>query len=268
MILQKMQVNNLELEQYINNFFGFGNLESDIWFIGKEEAGDEKKESLIARLESWKKLGKPEVSDNYKFHMEYGNQLGAKGCFDHLFNGDSSILQSTWCGLIKLQFAIEKGIIPKENILKTFQSEQIGRNDSPNSILELLPLPAPNHNSHNYSKWTDIPYLVNKETYKKAIKNARIEKLKGLIFKNKPKFVIFYSTESDFISSWSQVAGVDFKKSKKIKIIGKENNRENRHRYLLLAKNDGITFCVTQHPTYTGTSDNELLESGKIISEY
>lgn len=34
------------LEEYLKGFYGYGNLGSDFWFIGKEEAGENPKKIL------------------------------------------------------------------------------------------------------------------------------------------------------------------------------------------------------------------------------
>jgi hypothetical protein len=38
------------LEEFITNFYGYGKLKSDYWFVGMEEGGGENIDEIIARL--------------------------------------------------------------------------------------------------------------------------------------------------------------------------------------------------------------------------
>jgi len=257
-----MKINDTDLDNYIKSFMGFGNCNAPIWFIGKEEAGSAK--DIAARVAAWLELKKPNIADNYEFHSKFAVNLKKPKCFDYLFRGKNANLQPTWNGLIKLQLAIEKGTLASEETLKEFQSHKLGRKNSNNAILELFPLPSPDHNSHNYSEVSNLSYLETKKAYKEKIAEQRIKYLKKLIFDKKPKFVIFYATSKEFITYWKKIVDLSTSKEDKIKITG----RDKRNRYLFLKKIDGITFCITQHPTYSGTSDNELLESGIKIRKF
>lgn len=255
-----MQKNDKDLEKYIFTFLGYGNTNANYWHIGKEEAGEAK--DIDARLKAWIKLGSSRVVDNYKFHLEFANQKRKPKCYASLFNEQKTNLQKTWAGQIKLQLAIKTNQLLSLERLKKIQSKEFGRSDSTNAILELFPLPAPNHDKHNYQA-SKLPYLKDKKTYKEEVVKKRIQLLKSLIFDKKPKFVIFYSTGKDFIKYWKQITGDLAFKTEHI-IPG----RSERSRYLLLDKKEGITFGITQHPTYTGTSDKELLETGKLIKDF
>lgn len=57
-----------ELDHFIKGFYGYGNLESDIWFIGMEGGGGATLEEIKSRLEVWKALGEGKVVDAYEFH--------------------------------------------------------------------------------------------------------------------------------------------------------------------------------------------------------
>jgi len=76
--------------------------------------------------------------------------------------------------------------------------------------------------------------------------------------------VVFYATSKEFIAYWKRIVNVTNLSWKRIKIEG----RTKKNRYLLLSHNDTTTFCITQHTTYFGTSDEELLESGIKIKEF
>lgn len=256
-----MKINNAKLENYINQFYGYGNLKSDYWFIGKEEAGNAK--DIHARLKAWTNLKSPEITDNYLFHKNFATQIGKPNLFDRLFNESHTKIQKTWAGLIQLQYAIGKDELPSYTDLKTIQSNDLGRLDSDNALLELFPLPSRSHSDHNYEKFTQLDYLKNKESYKAAVAKTRIDTLKELISKHQPKFVIFYSTNKEFINYWKKITGgLQFKEMQRL------SNRSGGNRYLLLDKMGKTTFCITQHPTYRGTSGEELLKTGRIIRAF
>lgn len=47
------------LEEFTNSFFGYGNLKSDIWFIGHEEGSSQNSVAeLEARVNLWVKMEK------------------------------------------------------------------------------------------------------------------------------------------------------------------------------------------------------------------
>lgn len=51
-----MITNKLLLTNYVENFYGYGNLNSDYWFVGKEETGGETYQKINSRLINWKNL--------------------------------------------------------------------------------------------------------------------------------------------------------------------------------------------------------------------
>lgn len=53
---KSMITNKLLLTNYVENFYGYGNLNSDYWFVGKEETGGETYQKINSRLINWKNL--------------------------------------------------------------------------------------------------------------------------------------------------------------------------------------------------------------------
>ena len=60
-----------DLEKFTQSFYGYGNINSDIWFIGHEEGSKQNSiNELDARVKTWKKLGKKTLCDCREFHLE------------------------------------------------------------------------------------------------------------------------------------------------------------------------------------------------------
>ena len=61
-----------ELLNFAKTFLGYGNFKSDLWFVGKEEAGVKNKDDIDKRLKAWIKFGRNEICDIALFHNEIG----------------------------------------------------------------------------------------------------------------------------------------------------------------------------------------------------
>jgi hypothetical protein len=94
-----------------------------------EEGGGENIDEIIARLNIWKKLGKPTLLDNHEFHRGSFEETGRSEKFEKAW----SKCQRTWGGLIKILLSYENENHPTLQEVKTFQKEKLGTNDS-NSV--------------------------------------------------------------------------------------------------------------------------------------
>jgi len=230
------------LKNYIENFYGYGNLRSDYWFIGKEEAGGETHQEINSRLKNWKNLNSEKVIDTYDFHKKITNENDET--FEFLFKNK---VQRTWLGLIKMIFSLEDKKWTDFDI-KKFRTESLGRAFSNNCLLEMFPLPSPKANQFNYSEWTDYK---NRENYKNTIKNLRINNIKQLINENQPKFVIFYSTDKEYCGYWNKISEIDFDKVQTN--IFKE--RKKNSLIIKIAKKGNTTYAIVNHPASRGIPD-------------
>jgi hypothetical protein len=235
------------LKDYMTTFFGYGNFKGDYWFIGMEEGGGDTEEEIISRLDKWEIANKPTLFDNYEFH---------KNLFEHFFKGEQSKYQRTWGGLIKILLSFQNKKFPTIEEVKLFQSENLGRSNSNNCIAEVFPLPSPNSKIFKYSEWTKIEFLKSRLEYKNHLKNDRIEKLKSLISEHKPKFVIFYSSNPEYIDYWSKISSIDFNKVENEEIYKLKDGKRLTAKFKL---HEQTCFVVTHHPTYKGVN-NEYLE--------
>lgn len=247
MIQDKKLLNN-----YIENFYGYGNLDSNYWFIGKEEAGGETHQEINSRLKIWKSLNEKKVIDTYDFHKNVVNENGKT--FEFLFEKK---VQNTWLGLIKTIFTLEDKTWTSSDI-KNFRTDCLGREYSNNCLLEMFPLPSPKANQFNYIEWTDYK---TRENYKTEIKDLRINNIKKLIKENQPKIVIFYSTDKEYCNYWTKISEIDFDKVE-TKFI---KRRKKNSLIIKLAKKNNITYAIINHPTSIGVSDAYYKEIGEQI---
>lgn len=241
------------LKDYMNNFYGYGNLEGKFWFIGMEEGGGATFEEINSRLEHWNLAGKSTLMDNYEFHKSITDNTGKS--FEFLFRGKKSKYQRTWGGMIKILLNYISETDVTLNKVKEFQSNQLGRFDSNNCIMEVFPLPSPNSKDFGYTDWTDNMF-TSRDTYKLGIKDLRTRTLNGLVSKHKPAFVVFLSSDGEYENYWSVVSGVDFNN---VKFLTIETNGKKVLKYKI-AKNSDTVFAVIHHPVFPGVSNNYFKE--------
>lgn len=223
-----------------------------------EEGGGATCQEINSRLKQWNNSKKPTLLDNYEFHSTITNDTGKS--FDFLFKGKKSKYQRTWGGLIKILLNYKFDDEIKLNDVKDFQSSQLGRYKSNNCLMEVFPLPSPNSSVFYYSKWTDN-YLKSRTQYKEDIKDLRIRTLNQLIENHKPKFVIFYSSASEYSDYWSKISGIDFNTINPIEI----EKKKKKTLKVKIGKNNSTTFAVVHHPVFPGITNNYLKKVGKEI---
>ncbi len=255
-----MKIDRALLEEYMNTFYGYGNLKGKYWFIGMEEGGGNSIEEIISRLDIWKNAGKPTLLDNYQFHSLIRG--AGDSTFDRFFKGDKSTYQKTWGGLIKLLLCYKGENELNLKDIKCYQSDELGRHDSENCLIELFPLPSPGITAFNYSKWTDIEYLKSRETYKQQLAEIRVQQLKTLISTHKPELVVFYSFSNDYIKSWSEISGINFES------IQMESLDLNANTGAKIAFSGMTCFTVIYHPTYRGIGNNYYRNIGSLLKKY
>lgn len=259
-----MEITNDLLQAYLYNFYGYGNLESNIWFIGKEEAGGKDKKDIDARLEAWFNSGKPLTVDLYDYHkkvFDIKNIASSDSEMAKLFdkNAKGYKLQKTWAGLIKLQLATEGRYDGKQlSSVKAYQNQHLGRSGSENCLLELFPIASPSTSKFAISKFFSLNLLENRSTYKKELSDHRIERIKQLIESYRPRVVVFYSTDAEYKKYWYRIANIDFEKKKIFKY---------KKKTVRALSNNGTLFLITPHPTAFGIPNKLWVETGKYIQE-
>ncbi len=224
--------NDLVLD-YINRFFGHGNLNSPIWFIGKEHGGDNDFQSKVQRFIAWDKLGRGYTTDSIK----YGEFVEGHDKWHR-----TGKIQATWGKLIQFVLAYN-GLDYGRDSVSNFQINSLGLDNSNHCILELMPLAAKSKKDWIYAQHLpNIDVLRDRKTYFTELAPKRAQTLLLLIKQYKPEVVLFYSTDSDYLPYWNYITNaedweeVEIRPGFKVKV----------------AKNEYSIFFITPHPTRHG----------------
>lgn len=184
------------ITDFASSFYGYGNLDAALWFIGMEEGGGATLENVQSRLTVWDRCGRPSVTDVAEMHFAIGEA--------RLFQPGAPT-QPTWRGLIRLTLAAQNLPSSIEDI-RAYQISRFARSDGDVASLELLPLPSPSLKTWNYPRWCSLPSLATRDTYIEDFLPLRVKKLKSLIASKKPKFVVFYG--ASYHSYWEEISQV------------------------------------------------------------
>lgn len=248
----------------IENFFGYGSLESPIWLIGMEDGID------INGILRYLSLRFCLTHNKTTVDIEHG-MLGVQ---DHLkwYTGSKVPIQSTYKNLIRIIFAYYNlefkfsGYSDKDKKEKfsNFQKESLGRiceKNFPNAVLELMPLPS---NSTKDEYWiydwlvpnaTDLN-LQSRPCYLNSYKKSRIEKLHNLIYqKNNPEVIICYSYK--YKDDWLNVF---FNEEQNREIISSGSYKKNGRTFEIYKhyKNNDKHLFIVPHPTATNYTDDQI----------
>lgn len=231
-----MQINDNLLEQFITTFYGSGNYSGDYWFVGMEEGGGNTLERVEKRLNTWQKLGGNELVDLYDFHIGIN--------YPDYFR-DPVKPQRTWMQQARIILA-SKGRTSSLEEVKAYQRDYLGRRTKETCLLELLPLPSPNTNIWNYNKWSVLPYLQNRKSYKEYCLPWRSEHIYIQIRTHHPKLVVFFG--KSYYSYWRQIAGsqVTFRDESGF----------------LTGNSDNTIFIICKHPAAKGVTNAYYEEIG------
>ncbi len=232
----------LLIQERIKNFWGYGNLRGDVWFVGMEEGYNENNEIL---LERFKATAHAEVFDIY-------DDLKVDPGHVYWFE-DGAPTQSTYRRLIYLLLYLQNKTEPTLEDIRDFQIKKFGRKISNHAALELMPLPA---KSINKKDWlytdADVEGLGSRKQYLEKYKPARVQRLRELIETHKPKIVIFYSRT--YLSDWQGAVPMPLD--------------EILTQKLHIAKDHGTLYAVVPHSTAFGVSKSDWKEIAEAILNY
>ncbi len=218
------------IRERIKNFWGYGNLNSPYWLIGMEEGFNAETEYLYKRF---KASESKQICDVADLKIDPGSYS--------LF-ADGAPLNRTYKRLIQMMIYAETKKHPEKEAIRDFQITKLGRTDSNNAILELMPLPS---KSIDPTDWlyadTGIEGLSSRKDYLETYKNERIEALRSLIEQYKPKYVICYSLS--YQEDWHKLTDSTF--------------IEVNPRRLYLAKDGETTIAITPHSVAQGLSNKD-----------
>lgn len=194
-------LDNNALRGFIDHFFGYGELEAPIWFIGMEEGGGASQDEIEARLATWVARGRPQVDDLAEFHLAFGD--GSRFV-------ENAPIQSTWKELIRVMLLLN-GKTPTRETMRAYQIAEFGRKGNGVALLELLPLPKPSLKAWPYAAWTcpnSFPELHTVDSYKDQVIPQRIAAIRELIAQHAPKAVVFYGKK--YLAHWEAISGAEF----------------------------------------------------------
>lgn len=234
-------LNDTLLLNFISNFYGYGNYDADVWFIGMEEGGGNSVEEINTRLNAWDQRGRHELEDLADYHAAIG--------ITKFFDGQPRS-QPTWNKLIRVWFAI-RGKSAELSAIKSYQAQEFARSSGDTCLIELMPLPSPNINRWIYGESSGLSYLKDRQTYHEMVRPQRIAHIRALITQFQPRGVIFYGMQ--YQQWWQEIAGVQFKS---IEVAGFKAE---------IARNTYTTFMSIAHPTTRGITNAYFEAVGKLF---
>ena len=218
-------------KEFASRFFGYGNLDAPLWFIGKEEGGWETAREMQQRLRAWKNMGQKEVVCSLQFHRKAGI---------HKYHSAKKIeeieRQKTWCCLIRI-ILFAKGELCTKHAILDYQSKKLGEKTGESCLLDLR-----------------LPKLLEQKLKGDLTKivEGRARWIREQIKLRRPRAVVFYSMHKKFMKYWSEISGVST-----------DDFTVKSPQYRIARKN-GTSFIMMQHPAQ-GVSHELLYEIGRLI---
>jgi hypothetical protein len=229
------------LAAYIDKFYGYGNYRGAWWLVGMEEGSTGTSEEIVSRLDLWSSRGCRELEDVAMF-------ASSAPPLSKWFTPRPP-LQPTWRGLVRLILSAERRSTDAE-AARLYQGNELGRADSNNCLLELLPLPSPSVDRWIYAEHSGLPELRSRPEYLERIAPKRVRHLQRRIQEHRPRAVIFYSRR--YQPWWEQITGASFGAPVEPGVQ--------------LVKTRDTLFVMTPHPTYRGLTSDYFAAVGRTIA--
>ncbi len=239
---------DLTLGEFAESFLGYGNVNAPVWFIGMEEGGGGSFGEISKRVNVWTERGKHPLEDIFAYHSAIS--------LDQWFSGPRPKLQSTWSGLIRLQFGLTgkdpalMGIHEQTELIRDYQQNHLGRSTGAERLMELLPLPSPSNQAWLYAKHSRLPWLANRARYMDFQAPLRAAKIRKEVEVYKPKIVVFYGL--GFRDHWTSIAGT--------KLAPTDVNN------VFIGRHGVTTFAIVPHPVARGLTRDYFFKVGKTIA--
>jgi hypothetical protein len=241
-LIEMEQLDSKSVESFIRGFYGYGSWSAPVWFVGMEEGGGSSIDEIRLRINAWIERGRNDLEDLSDYHQ-------AIGITRHI--GERAVLQPTWAKLIHLVLGMT-GEPATPEIVRRYQVESLGRQRGTTCLIELLPLPSPGISDWLYGAATTLPYLANRDTYRRHVVGLRIAAIRGRIDEHRPLAVVCVGRTYE--EYWRQIAGVTF------------HDVENA-KYATVVR-DGTLFVSVRHPVAPGTSNTYFRSVGEQIATY
>ncbi len=249
-------------DKYATDFLGYGNLNADVWLIGKEEGSQGEKNEQVNKhifeehLKYWNGIGRPLVMDMVSYHQEFLKKN--KRNYEEKFS-DYAKSQKTWRGLIRILWVMQNskdtnGKVPSIVEILEIQKKQFGRKDTNLLLIELMPIPAP-----STSYWCYTDYYPSRHDYFRKVSEPRIDLIRKKIFDpicTKPRLVIFYGEQKQYIKKWVKIIEPAI-----FKII------ELSGQILRYADMKDTFFICIPHPAKRGIENDYFHSVGRFVSK-
>jgi hypothetical protein len=236
-----MSLDDQLLARYMATFYGYGAYRGRWWLVGMEEGGGTEESEIQTRLALWKARGQKELEDVAMF--EGSAELGK-------WFTPRPPLQPTWRKLIRLILSAE-GRSTDPEAIREYQGAHLGRTNSDNCLLELLPLPSSSTQRWIYAEHSRLADVRDRRTYLERVAPTRVANIRQRIREYRPRGVIFYSR--GYRAHWEQIAGSPFASTV---VPG-----------LDIATSGSTVFALTQHPTATGVTNDYFAKAGVLIGD-
>lgn len=250
------------LKNYAENFYGYGNPDAKLWFIGIEEAGGKTEQVVKDRLISWATSFQSQpIVDGYKFHQDLKDHEG-RSLADRLFDRPLKV-QRTWRALIKLQLAFEQQGPINRKTVRSFLKDDWCRSGSRQCLLELLPLSSPRAKTKDwpYGAWVspestfhERKVYVRNMLGDRQVIGPRIKRIRDLIAEHNPQIVVFYA--SSMKRACSRIAGFYWKDE------AEDTVKNARFRF-----ENGTLFAFIHHPNSRGLKKSYFEDVGHRLRE-
>ncbi len=238
------------LQAYIDTFYGFGNYRGKYWFVGMEEGGGGTFEGIENRIRGWARDGKNEIKD-LTGGYDYRTAPKDRPIPKHFAQRPK--WQRTWGMLIRILLTAEGHLEPiTADVVKMYQRDKLGRPDSDNCLLELLPLPSPSMGHWLYKEHTRLPNLQTREIYKEHYASQRVQCIRKRVHEYKPAVVIFYGM--GYRRWWEEIAGVNFTE------VSAGSN------VFYMGTNGRTIFVMIAHPVAHGVTNDYFHQVGKAVA--
>jgi hypothetical protein len=257
-----MPIQAERLNNYMENFFGYGNISSPWWFIGLEEGSSGLEKEINARLDVWMQLGSATTCDCADFHIRMAGILNEQSnLFPPENLPDSRVkLQPTWRRLLQVFFSAHNKH-PNPEIYRYFQRNELGRmkDNNPIALLELYPLPKQNVAAWPYNNWVVPPQrnLIDRETYYGWATPWRCATIGKLINNYSPQVVVFYGTTAT--EKWLNISRLN---GQPVRFEGQLTT--SRQHFKIAIVNNTI-FAIIPHPAARGVRSADWDEFGQAI---
>lgn len=245
------------LHRFMTDFFGYGNLRGDCWFIGIEEAGGGNSDEVAERLKVWDSLGANTTEDLHIFCQE----LGATFPSIAELLPPKTRYQKTWSALIRMLIVIRGESIEAAGDSKTvsrIRGAEFCSPDSDHCNLNLLPLPCPSTTDDEwmYDEWSPLPELRTRKAYIAEWEERRTGLLRALIGHHAPRLVVFYGYSGDKERyKWERLSGASLKTF-------------CESPYLFGAQTGETIFVSMPHPNRRGMTEGMYPHFGLWIGQY